>query len=317
MSRVSVIIPVHNSATFIGAAVKSVLSQTCPPDQVIVVDDGSSDSPELALTPYMKHLVIIRQPNQGPSTARNQGIRYATGKYVAFLDADDRWPPMFLEEQLEILATHPEAGLVFGDMQIFQDDNMVMPSLFQHRKFDEAYFGPNPLVERGFEKLLEVNFIPTGTVVVPSAVLEKVGGFPQHIRSAEDRHLWIRIAGQYPILWNSNVCLYRNIHDRNITKDKELSVKSWLLVVRDLIEHHSELFKKADIDPSGVLSDAEYSLGYYYFSRNESYRARPHFWNSLKAQANLKKAVYWLASILHPRTLALLRRFKQKVEFGS
>src|SRR5271156_2034659 len=102
MSRpaVSVIIPTYNYGRFVTEAVDSVLAQSYTDHEVIVVDDGSVDDTPERMQPYAERVRYLRQPNQGPSAARNNGIEAARGEYVAFLDADDLWHPRKLEAQL-------------------------------------------------------------------------------------------------------------------------------------------------------------------------------------------------------------------------
>lgn len=115
---VSVVITTYNYADFIVTAVESVLAQTRPADEIIVVDDGSTDTTPELVAPYVERNVVtyIQQANQGPSVARNRGIQASTGDVLGFLDADDTWLPDKLQRQLEWLATHPKASMVSGQM---------------------------------------------------------------------------------------------------------------------------------------------------------------------------------------------------------
>jgi glycosyltransferase involved in cell wall biosynthesis len=116
--RVSVIIPVYNGERYLAAAIQSVLEQTLPPDEIIVVDDGSTDGTAAIVTglagasPLPIH--YIHQQNQGPSAARNRGLRAARSGLVAFLDADDIWDLRKQEIQVAYLAANPDA-LMSGD----------------------------------------------------------------------------------------------------------------------------------------------------------------------------------------------------------
>ncbi len=110
--RISVIIPTYNSARFLPEAVQSALYQTLSPDEVIVVDDGSTDNTEDVLEPFRGRVHYIRQENQGPAVARNRGIAEAKGDLIAFLDADDVWLPEKSELQVKVLWENPRIGLV-------------------------------------------------------------------------------------------------------------------------------------------------------------------------------------------------------------
>ncbi len=98
--KVSCIIPVFNGARFLEQAIGSVLTQTIPPTQVIVVDDGSTDATPQVIARFGNRLEYVTQTNQGPAAARNKGLDYATGDFIAFQDADDVWMPEKLESQL-------------------------------------------------------------------------------------------------------------------------------------------------------------------------------------------------------------------------
>ena len=102
---VSVVIPAYRCSQYIAQAVQSVLAQTFPADELIVVNDGSPDTPllEAALAPYKDRIRYIKQPTRGPSGARNTGIVQARGNYIAFLDGDDYWCSDHLAKQIEIL----------------------------------------------------------------------------------------------------------------------------------------------------------------------------------------------------------------------
>jgi len=117
-STVSAVITTYNYGEFIVDAIESVLAQTRPADEIIVVDDGSTDSTPALVAPYVERGVVhyIQQQNQGPSIARNRGVEESSGALIAFLDADDIWMPRKLELQVAWLERHPEAALVSGQM---------------------------------------------------------------------------------------------------------------------------------------------------------------------------------------------------------
>jgi hypothetical protein len=186
MPRVSVIVPVFNSAAFVGGALRSVFAQTLEDLEVIVVDDGSHDweALEAVLAEWQDRVTCIRQPNGGPARARNTGIRRATGELIAFLDADDEWLPDKLARQVAYFDRYPETGLlhtgVVGEppsSRLAGPPRAVFCELF-HTAF----------------------FINTLTVMVPRRVLDEVGLFDErrevHI---EDWDLWLRIAARHTL----------------------------------------------------------------------------------------------------------------------
>src|SRR5687767_14566662 len=124
---VSVVIPTYNYGRYVGDAIDSALAQTRPPDEVVVVDDGSTDDTPDRLAAYGDRIRVVRQTNQGLSAARNAGIRAAHGDWVAFLDSDDAFHPRKLELQLGALARRPELRLLATDG--FHDEAAKWPTV--------------------------------------------------------------------------------------------------------------------------------------------------------------------------------------------
>lgn len=120
---ISVIIPLYNAAPFIAAALESVLGQTRPPNQVIVVDDGATDGSADVVRRYGQQITLIQQPNAGGASARNRGVALATGDLLAFLDHDDYWVPEKLAWQLDAFQQAPHLEAVFGQLQQTQPLN--------------------------------------------------------------------------------------------------------------------------------------------------------------------------------------------------
>lgn len=114
---VSVIIPVYNAEPWLAETIESVLGQTCPPQQVIVVDDGSTDQSAAVARRYARYIQLVAQPNAGCAHARNHGVALAQGELLAFLDADDGWLPERLALQLAALAEAPTLEAVFGQIE--------------------------------------------------------------------------------------------------------------------------------------------------------------------------------------------------------
>lgn len=116
-ANVSVIIPVYNAAPWLAETLESVLGQSQPPHQVIVVDDGSTDDSATIARRYLPHIQLVQQPNAGCAHARNRGVALATEDYLAFLDADDYWSSEKLALQLVAFAQNPTLEAVFGQLR--------------------------------------------------------------------------------------------------------------------------------------------------------------------------------------------------------
>lgn len=184
---VSVVIPAYNAAKYIGEALLSIFNQTFTSYEVIVINDGSSDTHDLEreLQPYTAGIQYIRQENRGAAAARNRGLRAATGEFVAFLDADDKWLPNFLEKQVELLKSS-NADLVYSDAMFFGESPLA------GRTFMELQPSRGDVTP---EKLLAVEVtILTSTVLARKAPVIEVGLFDESLRRGHDFDLWLRLA---------------------------------------------------------------------------------------------------------------------------
>lgn len=135
---ISVVIPVFNGAAYIAQAIESVLSQTLPPDEVLVIDDGSTDGTAELVRRYQPRVSYRHQPNQGPGAARSFGIHQSNGDLLAFLDSDDLWLPDKLRLQKDALDQDPDLDLVFTHMSQFRDG--------ENPAQEERTVQPSPLI---------------------------------------------------------------------------------------------------------------------------------------------------------------------------
>lgn len=184
---VSVIIPAFNASRHIAANLASVFAQTFSDFEVILVNDGSSDTElmEQAIQPYLSRIIYLKQENRGPSAARNVGIRHARGEWIAFLDSDDVWLPVYLEEQLRFLSNDPALDMAYCDAILADDSGRA----------DKTYMQMCPSTGSvTFESLLfeRTQVITSGTVVRRQALIN-AGLFDEEIRWSEDHDLWLRV----------------------------------------------------------------------------------------------------------------------------
>jgi glycosyltransferase involved in cell wall biosynthesis len=141
---ISVIIPVHNNAAYLGEAVTSVLDQTRPPAEVIAVDDGSTDGSSEVLKSFAPRIKVIRQVNRGTGAARNRGLEAATQEYVAWLDADDLALPTRFEVQLRAFGRLPRPDIVFGGLEQFVSPELATADAERIRFVPGALAAPLP-----------------------------------------------------------------------------------------------------------------------------------------------------------------------------
>jgi glycosyltransferase involved in cell wall biosynthesis len=187
--RISVIIPVFNGRRFLRAAVLSVLAQSLPPCEVLVVDDGSTDDSltELeGMSPLPWALRLLRQANAGQSAARNLAARHAEGEYLAFLDQDDVWHPLHLETLVAPLVADASAGWAHCDFdEIDLDGNLVTRAFLRSR----CVIHPKQTV---FDCVAADLMVPPSASVLRKAAFEDVGGFDETLSGYEDDDLFVR-----------------------------------------------------------------------------------------------------------------------------
>ena len=233
MIRISVVIPLYNKKRTISRAIESVLAQTKLPDEVIVIDDGSSDGSGEVVEGIRNHrLKLVKQENRGVSAARNRGVALSKGNFIAFLDADDVWKPIFLEIMHDLIKRFPKAGAYLTNYEVV---NYLGARQVLHN---------NILADGGYAGL--INFFKVGfggCVTASSIVLQKkifleVGGFPEEEHMFEDYDVWVRVALRYPIAWSREISctIFQNADNHawsRVTLDKE---PKFLETVRNAIQ---------------------------------------------------------------------------------
>jgi glycosyltransferase involved in cell wall biosynthesis len=209
----SAVIPVHNAARYVSAAIASVREQGVTA-QIIVVDDGSTDETP-AIVQAMADVAYIRQDRGGAGAARNRGVREATGRYLAFLDADDYWSPAKTVRQRRWLDDHG-ADMVFGHAEEFAGD----PA-------DASIAPPSPA---------RAARLP-GTLLIARETFARVGGFSDRWRVGEFIDWYLRAvdlgltAGMVP-----DVVLRRRLHDANLGRTAGDSRVDYLRIIKDAMD---------------------------------------------------------------------------------
>jgi glycosyltransferase involved in cell wall biosynthesis len=181
----SVLMPAYNVASYIGEAVDSVLAQTCPDWELIIVDDGSTDSIVAALEHYDDpRLRVVRRPHEGVAAARAHAVGLARGAIIVFLDADDRLRRSSLARFRRALEAHPDAGVAYGNRVFLDERGAVLD------RWDRFLFSRRPQGDL-LERALIASPIPTsGQAAIRRALLEQAGGWPVVPGGADDWCFW-------------------------------------------------------------------------------------------------------------------------------
>jgi glycosyltransferase involved in cell wall biosynthesis len=190
MSLVSVVIPAYNAAEWIAESVESVLQQTYPHVEIILIDDGSTDRTveiaECILRKGRFQYQILHQKNVGPSAARNRGWRVAQGRWIQFLDADDLIHPCKIETQISEVASRV-ADVIYSDWQRLR----LADGVWEKEKY---IYQPVIGEDAPTELLRDENFIALGSQLIRLSALRQLGGFDESHRFVEDVELYIKIA---------------------------------------------------------------------------------------------------------------------------
>jgi glycosyltransferase involved in cell wall biosynthesis len=184
--EISVIVPTYNRVNLLKDALSSVWAQTFANYEVVVVDDGSTDGTKEYLISLGDRIKFLPQPRRGPSAARNAGVKLAKGKYLAFLDSDDIWFPWTLAVFHQSFELH-HPSLLCGASIEFQKS---VPSHIKQTSVSAEYFSDY------LESASDPKFIGTCTLAVKRSVFNRVGGFEESMRLAEDHDFLLRAATQ-------------------------------------------------------------------------------------------------------------------------
>ena len=186
---ITVIIPVYNRELTIKRSIDSVLSQSIQSEEIIVVDDCSSDSTKEILEGYGERITCIYLPeNSGPSKARNEGIRHARTEWVAFLDSDDCWEKKKLENQIGYLIKYPFYQIIQTDEKWIRNGKRVNPC--KHHKKPEGWI---------WEPSLQRCLVAASALLARKSLLEQCGMFDEAMPVCEDYDLWLKISRHYPV----------------------------------------------------------------------------------------------------------------------
>ena len=189
-TMISVIVPTYNRAHQLPRTLDSILCQSCSPKEIIVVDDGSTDETLALMTSEYPEIVFIQQQNTGVSSARNVGIKRASGDWIAFLDSDDEWLPEKLEIQMKALYENPEIKICHTNEIWIRNGKRVNPKK-KHEKFGGWIF----------QKCLPLCCISPSSVIIHKSIFKEIGLFDYSLPVCEDYDLWLRITARNPVLY--------------------------------------------------------------------------------------------------------------------
>ncbi len=269
----SVIIPTHNRAHTISRAIESVIKQSLPPAEIIIVDDGSTDGTAELVQNSFPNCRYLHQQNRGVSSARNSGIAVASGKWLAFLDSDDEWMPDKLAAQSAILEANPDLYLCHTE-EIWVRNGKRVNQMKKHAK-------------RGgwiFQHCLPLCAISPSSVIIHHSLFEAVGLFDETLPACEDYDLWLRICAFYPTLYIKTPQIIKHGGHEDQLSRKHWGMDRFRIQALEKIIAHPKLspadwlaatemlIKKAGILAQGAIKRGKQPQGNTYIAMQQHYQ---------------------------------------------
>jgi glycosyltransferase involved in cell wall biosynthesis len=215
--KASVIIPVYNGGRYLATTLESVLAQTYPLHEIIVIDDGSTDSSPDILRSYGDRLRVTRQENQGVAAARNAGLRQVTGDVVNFIDQDDLWPPRRTETLIGALRSNPNALVAIGQVEVLYERSQP----------------PSPVENFG----TTLREFLVGSMCVKREVFDLLGHFNTGLGYADDTDFFMRRReANIGTVYVNDVTLQYRLHESNTSLDRNVTSANLLAALRESLQ---------------------------------------------------------------------------------
>ena len=245
-TKVSVIMPTYNEGSYIKQAVESILESIYENIELIIIDDGSSDKTLDIVHSYSDdRLSIVERTNEsGVTSARNKGIKLASGDYISVHDADDWSDPERFERQIAYLDEHPEVALVGTGAYLVDEDG-------------DAQSRRRVLETPSLDDLIEHNEFVHGSVMMRRDVLQEIGGYDEWFPVAEDYDLWLRLADEYEVRNIDEPLYYFRQHDDSLYGSNLEELKLYHLLAVRKVQSGLDADLKRKIDEHGIETFAD------------------------------------------------------------
>lgn len=296
---ISVVIPLYNKEKQIRKTLESVLLQTFQNFEIVIVNDGSTDSSVDEVQKVNdRRIRLFHQQNAGVSAARNKGIAEANGDLIAFLDADDEWKPKYLETQYNLFLKYPQCNVFVCNYEFKDQNNHITPTIINKLPFK----GTDGILSNYFE-VASCSHPPicSISIMVRKPAIQAIGGFPLGVKSGEDLITWAKLASKYKIAYNKKALASFLCDTSVFTTDQRNRVPETV----DFVGH--ELHKLYEQSPSIRGLKAYNALWHkmrcrIFLQKGNHYLAFKEALISLKCCFTIKILAFMLISIL-PLTL--------------
>lgn len=288
---VSVIMPCFNHGLFLTESVTSILNQTFPLKELIIVDDCSNDNSydcATGLAALDTRIIVIRNDsNSGASASRNNGVRIATGDLIAFCDADDLWMPEKLATQVQLLNDNPDGDIVYSDALIINEKGRETG-----KRFSEMFHLPMQPSGNLFEELCSRNFVNMQTVLIRKKCLGDRTLFDPQIKWVEDWWCWIQLSRNHRFIYFERPLAKYRVHSKSTNVIQKNGYEN------NRFKVYSRILKRfSGLSPS-VLAQIWYHLGGYFTRKNWIKYSRRCYVRSVRAALGTPVSNYNLGRAL-------------------
>ncbi|MFA5309347.1 MAG: glycosyltransferase [Dehalococcoidales bacterium] len=292
-AKVSVVIPTYNRAGLIAETIRSVLAQTLPEFEIIVVDDGSTDNTGEVVAAFKDPRVrYILQENAGVSAARNTGIKAAGGTYIAFLDSDDLLLEKALETSVQVLEKNPQAAFSYGKAYLMDEKQRIFGVREQREEGSYIRDGREEIKKA----ILNGNHVPTSTIMARRQYLEEIGLFDASFKGgSEDFDLWVRLAGSHQVAYIAEPLIKYRMHASSISRTQKLA---------DMEKNNGAIFEKLfnNTASGGYFTPERTNVYFSLYSRLAKYAygnrqmavSRQYLFKALKTKPQWFRKRLWL-----------------------
>jgi glycosyltransferase involved in cell wall biosynthesis len=331
---VSVIVPTYNRAYCLNRAVESVLEQTYPKCEVVIVDDGSTDNTAQTVKDRFgsnENVKYLSKKNGGVSSARNAGFKAALGACIALLDSDDVWKKRKIESQVAVLNALPQVGMVWSDMEAVDPQGNVLQERYLRTMYrayrwyengglftEHAPFSslaePHPDPGAGtevywgniFSQMVMGNLVHTSTVLLTRDRLEKVQGFNEDLRvTGEDYDFHLRTCREGPVAYIDATTISYQVGGPDQLTHPSLTLhmaENFLKTIEPVIERDRERIQLPDSMIRSVLSEAHAWIGKELLKSGRNAEARRSLTRAARLLPGERETWLWLAATCLPKS---------------
>lgn len=245
---VTVIIPAYNHEKYIEECLESVINQTFPNLEIIVINDGSKDNTDETIRRLIarksRSITYLSKENEGLCKTLNLGLEMAHGKYLSFIASDDVWLPSRIEEGVLLLESNRNIGMVFSDAFFANFDEKSAVRYSEYKPKIKKLFKNSIQNSDIYEAMLVENIVLALTVLIRKECIDNVGIFDESLEY-EDYDMWLRVSNKYPIAYIDKPLAFYRIHDNNVSNNSKIMLRGALQSIRKQYKSGPDAMKKS------------------------------------------------------------------------